>query len=613
MAVSSKIKLAFRLGLLSIFHLKFYRLKCGVGFFIKKLPIVRAGEPFCVLQGDKSKSESFNAVDNELTITYFFNDVFRVDCSGQFDPYNNCHRKIDKHWSKITERDIFNKPNVDIKSIWEFSRFYFLVGWAKECRNSRGESSISRLQNFLITWLEKNPYNQGINWLCAQEVSIRIVNVLLSLHIMSAKNFSSSFIIFVKRHSERIEPAMSYAKAQKNNHSMSEAIGLYYTGLWLANNADCFEYSTHLTNLGKRCLEKELVRLVLPDGTFSQYSLTYHAIVVDIIVMALWLTQKYKQAPFSESFMQKARLVLGWLATMVDPECGDAPNLGSNDTTALFKIDSGDYRDYRGRLQSLSVLLLQQRCYGNGHWNEALKLLGVDFNEFPIVPLKQKSQEFESGGIVKIYSDNSWALVRYPRFKFRPSQADCLHFDLWVSGVNVLRDNGTYSYNAEPKIRDYFRGIESHNSVQFDGKQPMPMVSRFLFSDWVNTTVTKPLSEKDGRFEWSGYYKDTNCCFHKRTVIYDNNEYIIRDEIRNYSKKAIIRWHLADLQWRLDGKILCSDMVTIESAINGVVCMPNLVESDQSLYYMSKTKKPAIYLEIDPPSAIVETTISILV
>ena len=46
---------------------------------------------------------------------------------------------------------------------------------------------------------------------------------------------------------------------------------------------------------------------------------------------------------------------------------------------------------------------------------------------------------------------NAIAMLRYPRFKFRPSQADALHVDLWVDGENLLRDARAYSYNPDPQ------------------------------------------------------------------------------------------------------------------------------------------------------------------
>ena len=62
----------------------------------------------------------------------------------------------------------------------------------------------------------------------------------------------------------------------------------------------------------------------------------------------------------------------------------------------------------------------------------------------------------------------SWAMVRIPTFKFRPLQSDGLHFDLWFEGRNILSDTGTYSYNCNKELDEYFSGAAGHNVVQFD-------------------------------------------------------------------------------------------------------------------------------------------------
>ena len=67
------------------------------------------------------------------------------------------------------------------------------------------------------------------------------------------------------------------------------------------------------------------------------------------------------------------------------------------------------------------------------------------------------------------------------RFRFRPSQADAMHVDLWVKDQNLLSDAGTYSYNTDARWLKYFPGTQSHNTVQFDDRDQMPRLGRFLF------------------------------------------------------------------------------------------------------------------------------------
>ena len=108
-------------------------------------------------------------------------------------------------------------------------------------------------------------------------------------------------------------------------------------------------------------------------------------------------------------------------------------------------------------------------------------------------------------------------MMRYPRFKFRPSHADALHVDLWINDLNILRDGGTYSYNTDPKWMNYFSGTESHNTIQFDDMEQMPRISRFLFGDWLKTTKVKKLQDTGESISFGAGYnlKGVN---HFRTI-----------------------------------------------------------------------------------------------
>ncbi len=106
---------------------------------------------------------------------------------------------------------------------------------------------------------------------------------------------------------------------------------------------------------------------------------------------------------------------------------------------------------------------------------------------------------------------------------------------------------------------------------------------------------------------------DTNRCFHKRTVVSEGNCYTITDEINNYKDSAVIRWHLAELDWVYLEGAWQSSLVKIKTSVNGIIEEPIMYQSEQSLYYHSKVKKAAIQLEIKECPAIVVTKIHILV
>src|SRR4029079_19380469 len=94
------------------------------------------------------------------------------------------------------------------------------------------------------------------------------------------------------------------------------------------------------------------------------------------------------------------------------------------------------------------------------------------------------SRHFNDGAYAAVRRGTGMALMRYPRFRFRPSHADALHVDLWKDGTNLLRDGGSYSY-SDMEGTAYFSGTASHNTVQFDDRDQMPRVGRSLFGDWL--------------------------------------------------------------------------------------------------------------------------------
>src|SRR5690606_16628052 len=90
------------------------------------------------------------------------------------------------------------------------------------------EKYLDALNNRLMDWSENNPLNQGPNWKCGQETSVRVMKLFTAAAIMQqADSVSESLEELVRHHLLRIQPNIRYAIAQDNNHGTSEAAGLY--------------------------------------------------------------------------------------------------------------------------------------------------------------------------------------------------------------------------------------------------------------------------------------------------------------------------------------------------------------------------------------------------
>lgn len=482
----------------------------------------------------------------------------------------------------------------DIKRVWEFSRFDWVMTFAQQARTGDA-SAAARLESWIGDWARKNPAYYGPNWKCAQEASIRVLHLSVAALILGEEAYPSAPMrALVDAHIQRIEPTLSYARAQDNNHATSEAAAIFVAGAWY--HFAGISGAEALLRRGRALLERTVARLFAADGSFSQYSLNYHRVALDTLSLVEVWRQHAKVEPFSPTWQARAAAAAEWLRAMVDPQSGDAPNLGANDGANLLPLIDADFRDHRPSVQLAYALFGSARAYPPGPWDGALKWLGVDVPE-AVRPLPQRAI-FDEGGYAVLRQGKAMAMLRYPRFRFRPSQADALHVDLWHDGTNLLRDGGSYSYNTDARWIDYFGGVQAHNTIQFDGAPQMPRLSRFLLGDWLATEARGETS--DG---FTAAYRHRAGWRHRRAVALGDG-LTVTDTVAGFAREARLRWRLAPGDWRIEG-----DTVT-----NGHHCLSiradvplalELVQGWESRRYFERTTLPVVEATVGNPGRIV--------
>ncbi len=263
----------------------------------------------------------------------------------------------------------------------------------------------------------------------------------------------------------RIQANIQYALSQKNNHGISEAAGLFTAGV-------VFDQQSW-RDKGMALLESQARELIYDDGSFSQHSVNYHRLMLQVY---LWVIQlgRANGLEFSPTLLDRVRKAGLWLLALCDPDTGRCPNLGSNDGALIFPVTESDYLDFRPTVQAAAMI-------------------------YAVVPSKP---------------DTRLVFRCTTRFKHWPGYCDLLHVDLFHQGINVLRDAGSYSYNCESSWQEYFPSVAAHNTLQFDAHDQMPRLSRFLLGKWPKSRmVVDEAAEKitAGFTDWKG-------CWHERTV-----------------------------------------------------------------------------------------------
>ncbi len=473
-----------------------------------------------ILEG---KVEFFSSITYNLGLDYDW--VTNPDTHYRYD--------VGRHWTTVAD---FSKEAGDIKYVWEKSRFSYLYTLFRYDYHFDQDCSDFVFEE-IDSWIEANPINQGPNYKCSQEISLRIMNWLFCLYFyrdseqLTEERFQR-IIHAIYWQLKHVYQNINFSRiAVRNNHAITETLMLYLGGLFFP----FFPESRIWKKKGKNWFEQEIAYQIYEDGTFLQFSHNYHRVVVQLLSWALYLSRA-NQEKFKQVVYERARMTLRYLAGVLMTPDGHLPNYGANDGALFFKLNNATYRDYRPQFNALYFYLnkkvkypeyTEDICWYSGSENGLENCFSALQNE----PL----QEFVKGGIYVIRENSSsLTFIKCTGYKDRPSHADNLHLDIWVSGKNILRDMGSYRYNADPDLVAYFNGTSAHNTVTLGEFDQMEKGPRFIWMNW-SRAISSELEEREYYFRFEGkitaFPQVGKKVFHHR-------------EVKKY--KGTLKWEIAD-------------------------------------------------------------------
>ena len=463
------------------------------------------------------------------------------------------------HWTACEK----TPPGEDIKFTWEPARF----GWAfilgRAYHFTHDERYPAAFWQFAETFLEANPPNLGPHWSSAQEVALRLLAFTFAAQVFGPSAHSSPARLArlggaIAAHAERIPPTLVYARAQNNNHLISEAVGLYTAAAALPEHPSAPRWR----RLGWKWLNHALQTQISPDGAYAQQSANYHRLVLQA---ALWAASvqaaSFSDQPFPEPTRQRLAAATRWLLSLADQQSGGLPNLGPNDGAYIFPLSSLPFADYRPILQAAAQVFLGQRPFPSGPWDEMAHWLSAA----PQADHPANHTPSKTGTPCVIHAARSWAYLRSAHFTSRPGHADQLHVDLWWRGINIAQDPGTYRYNAPAPWDNTLAQACVHNTITIDNLDQMTRAGRFLYLDWAQAEHSAQESAPDGTWQraaarHNGYRRLG--LIHQRTLTAQAGDcWQILDQVLPASsaggqeqRRHTIRlhWLLPDWQWDIE-------------------------------------------------------------
>ena len=433
------------------------------------------------------------------------------------------------HWSKIGDE------NQDIKPVWEAGRFGWAIVLARAYHLSRNEDYAQCFWEYTQAFLEANPPNRGVHWSSAQEVALRLIALAFSAQVFAQSHLStpqrmSLLSQSIAEHAARITPTLVYARAQNNNHLISEAAGLYTAAAALPDHPQ----AKHWKRLGWKWLNYAWQNQITLDGEYIQHSTNYHRLMLSLALWVNLLQQRaFPNEPLLPPTLERLKAATYWLWMLLDPESGQTPNLGPNDGANILPLSNCAHSDYRPVIAAASKAFLGEELLGPGLWEEMSDWLGLKRNGISIQAARRSDREPEKSPHI-IEMSQSWAYLRAARFTARPGHADQLHLDLWWRGINIAQDAGTYLYTAATPWNNSLTHTAVHNTVMIDNEEQMQRVGRFLYLDWAQA-------------EFMGYECDEARTWQKITVRQDGYRRLGITHQRSVLVSAQNEWHIKDM------------------------------------------------------------------
>jgi len=220
-----------------------------------------------------------------------------ISCNYKYKRWN-VDFKSGKEWS-------FKEPSfkckygdfegVDIKVPWELSRLQHLTQLAllsREVEIDIGTQLAQEVIDQILDFWAFNPVYMGPNWICAMDVAIRAVNILVSIDLIY-KDYSHLITEDIERelgklifqHGSFIVDNSEYSAELTSNHYVANVVGLLFISFYLEGNEliDCwFSFSIQE-------LFNEIEKQYCTDGGNFERTTSYHRLSSEMFLWALSL------------------------------------------------------------------------------------------------------------------------------------------------------------------------------------------------------------------------------------------------------------------------------------------------------------------------------------
>lgn len=372
----------------------------------------------------------------------------------------------------------FDYTQGEVKYVYELSRLYQMAPLAAYYVAKSDAAGMAGLKRMLRGWAEQNPFMYNVAWKSGNVVGIRAVNLIVFkslLDLMGERDdeFERFFAELLELHYRFLVSHLSLYSS-KGNHHIGELAGMI-----AISAAFDFEHSEKRLKAYVRELQEEALRLIYADGMNKEQAVRYQASYINLIMMSLMFAGR-KGIPCEGQVQERMKAAYDFLAAMkIRHNCFF--QVGDNDDAQLiYPYPDKQYDIYESMMNDRGIL------YGevlDSDYHFDLRnyvLFGTVGLEKYRTACKQRFEPVAGARLYResgyyVYSDSRLnVLFDVGRIGLLPTMShghsDMLSFQLYCDGNPVIVDTGSYQYNLKyRKLRDYFHGVHSHNTIAVAG------------------------------------------------------------------------------------------------------------------------------------------------
>ena len=468
-----------------------------------------------------------------------------------------------RHWSRLRALDAVEVG--DHKVVWELNRHHWLVRLGQAYQLTGDGRYADAFASYVRQWLRANPPGMGINWASSLEVALRLIAwcwclMLFRKSAALSPDLGAEMLDAIGTHATHVERYLS-SYFSPNTHLTGEALGLFYAGALLADEARAARWRAR----GAGILVEQSARQILPDGVYFEQSTCYQRYTVEIYLHFLILAAR-RGVTVPTVVAQRVQRMLDFLLAVRRPD-GSLPAIGDGDGGWLLPLVPRTPADGRG-IFSTAAAWFQRADYAwaaDGTAPETVWLLGPD----AAGPRDASASTPPAMSPSKLFADGGYAVMRsgwnpdahHLVFDVGPlgcpvsaghGHADLLSVQASAFGESYLVDSGTYCYTAEPAWRDFFRSTSTHSTVVVDGAGQADPAGPFAWRSRPGATLRRWVCA-DG-FDFAdahhhAYRRLADPVVHRRRVVFVKPRYwVIVDDLAGLAEHRVeLRFQFAPI------------------------------------------------------------------